>query len=310
MASADARLTLSREQVDQYFDRLQISERKRIHDVSRLSNEDALKYLALIQKQHLVHIPFENLALHYSPFKQISLHWEELFRKIIADQNGRGGYCMENNRLLATLLLTLGFTLYTGGGRVFDDGNWTGFGHMVILVTIGETKYHVDVGFGGNGPVVPMPLDMDGTIQEHISPASARLQYRNIPGNCDPNQRLWVYEHREGAESDWNLTYCFTELEFLPNDYAVMNYNTSTNIKTFFTRIAMAVNTILDEKGDFKGSLILFGNSIKWRTHGVKEKEIEFKSEQDRLDALEKYFGIKFTQTERDSIRGYPSEIK
>lgn len=43
---------------------------------------------------------------------------------------------------------------------------------------------------------------------------------------------------------------------------------------------------------------------------GEKTKEIEFKSEEERIDALEEYFGMKFGDAEREGIAGLPSEIK
>jgi arylamine N-acetyltransferase len=310
MAAERKRVTFSQDQITQYFDRIKIPDDKRRVDVAGLDPEDALNYLALLQKHQLAAIPFENLNLHYSAHHQVSIHPEELFRKIVTDNNGRGGYCMENNCLLGTLLYSLGFTIYSGGARVFADGDWTGWSHMVNMITIGGTKYHVDVGFGADGPVVPMPLDRSGTIQRHISPAVARLQWRNIPGNTDPNQKLWVYEHRRNEDVDWDIKYCYSELEFLPSDYNMMNYYTSTSLKTFFTRVIIVDKKLLDDEGEYAGSLILFGNTIKWRIHGVKEKEIEFAKEEDRLEALDKYFGIKFGEVEREGIRGLPSEIK
>lgn len=113
--------------MDQYFSRLKIAETQRKYDVAELDPEDAYRYLALLQKHQLVEVPFENLTLHYSPHRQVSLHPEELFKKIIGDNNGRGGYCMENNRLFGILLFTLGFKMYSAGARVFDDNLWTGW---------------------------------------------------------------------------------------------------------------------------------------------------------------------------------------
>jgi arylamine N-acetyltransferase len=309
MASEQPRSVLTKDQVSQYFERLKIPESKRHYDVSHLNTDETLAYLALLQKHHLAEIPFENLTLHYSTHHQISIHPEELFKKIIADNNGRGGYCMENNCLFGTLLLTLRFTIYSGGARVGVTGLWTGWSHMVNLVTIGDTKYHVDVGFGSDGPIVPMPLDRSGSVQPHISPALARLQWRNISGNNDPNQRLWVYEHRQNDDAEWDVKYCYTELEFQPCDYNVMNYHTSSS-KTFFTRVIILDKKLLDKDGELAGSLILNNDTMKWRIHGVKEKEIKFETEGERLAALEEHLGIKFSKAERDSISGLPSQLK
>lgn len=183
---------------------------------------------------------------------------------------------------------------------------------MVNLVRIGESKYHVDVGFGANGPIAPLKLDRGGSVLDHIRPASMRLQWRNIPGNLDEDQRLWVYEYRIDESSDFQFMYCFTELEFLVSDYNMMNYYTSTSSRTFFTQ------TIVGEKKTFGGenndelvgNLTLGNNEMKWRLHGKKEREIQFQSEEDRIMAIEEHFGIKFDREERDSIRGLTSEIK
>jgi arylamine N-acetyltransferase len=127
MASSQERPVFSRQQVEHYFDRLRTAPAQRIYHVAELKPEDAYRYLALLQKHHLVEVPFENLALHYSPHRQVSLHPEELFKKIISDNKGRGGYCMENNRLFGILLYTLGFNIYSAGARVFDNGVWSGW---------------------------------------------------------------------------------------------------------------------------------------------------------------------------------------
>lgn len=127
MTSSTQRPTYSRPQITLYFDRLGLSEPQRRYDVAGLTSEDALDYLAQLQKLHLARVPFENLTLHYSPHRQISIHPEELFKKIIGENNGRGGYCMENNCLFGTLLNSLGFQLFSAGARVFDNGQWTGW---------------------------------------------------------------------------------------------------------------------------------------------------------------------------------------
>ncbi|KAF3006493.1 N-terminal acetyltransferase [Curvularia kusanoi] len=310
MISEQQRPSYTKEQISKYFDRLKLSEKDQKYDVASLSAENTLKYLALLQKQHLANIPFENLTLHYSAHHSINVHPQALFTKIIGDNNGRGGYCMENNALFGTLLFSLGFNIYSAGARVNLGGVFTGWSHMVNIVTIGETKYHIDVGFGGNGPIVPMPLEHSGIVREHIKPAVARLQWRNIPGNTDPNQRLWVFEHRPDENSDFAMMYCFAELEFIPNDYAVMNYFTSTSKHTWFTRTIVVERKLLDEAGEFAGQLIMSDRDLKWRMHGKKTRQIEFGSEKDRLSALEEFFGIRFGDVERVGIQGLPSEIK
>ncbi|KAF1950886.1 arylamine N-acetyltransferase 1 [Byssothecium circinans] len=309
MSSDQQRPTYTRSQIAQYFDRLILSEEQRNYDAAGLKPVDALAYLGLLQKHHLAEIPFENLTLHYSPHRQVCLHPEELFKKIIGDGNGRGGYCMENNGLFGTLLYSLGFNVYSAGARVYT-GHWTGWSHMVNIVKIGDMKYEVDVGFGGNGPTVPMPLDRSGTVQQHIRPGTACLRWQNIVGNTDPEQRLWVYHHRKNDSSDFEMTYCFTELEFLPSDYQVMNYFTSTSMRTFFTRTVVMEKKLLGADGELEGTLTINQDTLKWRMHGTKQKEIKFRSEADRVKALEEHFGIVLSAVEREGISGLPSQFQ
>ncbi|KAF2849841.1 arylamine N-acetyltransferase 1 [Plenodomus tracheiphilus IPT5] len=305
------RPTYTKAQITQYFARIRLPQSKWQYDVSALNPAAALDYLTTLQTYQLAWVPFENLSLHYSSHRHICLHPEDLFKKIVSDNNGRGGYCMENNCLFATVLRSLGFALYSAGGRVCEGTHWTGWGHMVNLVTIGETKFHVDVGFGADGPIVPMPLDRSGTIQKHISPGSARLDWRNISDNTDPNQRYWVYEYRRNDESDWEgLKYAFTELEFLPQDYAVMSLFTSTSQRTFFTRVVVVERKIMDDNGELVGKLSINGNNMKRRIGADLKEEIDFESEQQRLDALEKHWGIKSGAADREGIRGLASEIR
>lgn len=300
----------SRDQIARYFDRVKLPVEQRQYDVSGLDAAEALEYLSLLQTHQLAEVPFENLTLHYSTHRQVCIHPDDLFRKIVEDHNGRGGYCMENNTLFGTLLRSLGFTTYSGGARVWDSGRWTGWGHMVNLVTIAKVKYHVDVGFGADGPIIPMPLDHSGTIQKHIHPGSARLQWRNTSGNTDPDQRLWVYEYRRNDDSEWTTMYAYTELEFQLQDYAVMNYFTSTSPRTFFTRTVVAERKTMDEMGELSGRISLNGNSLKWRVHGELVREVTLNSEDERLQALEQHYGIRLGSAERDGIRGLASEIK
>lgn len=182
---------------------------------------------------------------------------------------------------------------------------------MINLVTIQGQKYHVDVGFGVEGPIVPMPLlrEGEGTLQDHVSPSKAGLQWRSIPGTTDEGQRMWVYSYLRDDKTGWNMRYCFTETEFLLADYELMNYFTSTSPRIFFTRTIVAEKKIMHE-GKLVGNLILGDREVKWRINGVKDKEIRFEREEDRLEALEEWFGIKFGEAEREGIRGMASEIK
>lgn len=110
---------LTQSQTTQYLTRLSLPSSPQL--------SPSLSTLALLQKHQLAAIPFENLSLHYSPHRQISLHLSEVFAKIIGSENGRGGYCMENNLLFGALLRDVGFEVCSVGARVWDGEGWTGW---------------------------------------------------------------------------------------------------------------------------------------------------------------------------------------
>lgn len=112
--------------IEKYYDRIKLEKSRRIYDVRRLSDGEALSHLGLLMKLHLINIPFENLSLHYSQERQVSLHPTVLFRKII-NGNGRGGYCMENNAVLACLLRSIGYNLYSTGARIWAGNVYMGW---------------------------------------------------------------------------------------------------------------------------------------------------------------------------------------
>ena len=119
-------VTYDRAEVEKYYDRIKVVKSRRVYDVRELSDDDALNHLDLLMKLHLLNIPFENLSLHYSQERQVSLHPTALFRKIIHG-SGRGGYCMENNAIFACLLRSIGYDLYSTGARIFGGNAYMGW---------------------------------------------------------------------------------------------------------------------------------------------------------------------------------------
>jgi arylamine N-acetyltransferase len=75
-------------------------------------------YLTALHIHQISSVPYENLILHYSTHHTVSLEPQTLFKKIVTDKRGRGGYCMENSIFLNHVLRALGFTVYMAGVRV------------------------------------------------------------------------------------------------------------------------------------------------------------------------------------------------
>lgn len=181
---------------------------------------------------------------------------------------------------------------------------------MVNIVTLSNHKrYMVDVGFGANGPIRPLLLDAENSQTYGIQPAEIRLVYENIPQNTDPGQKLWIYQHRNDPSAEWVAVYCFTELEFLPQDYEIMNFWTSRSRKSWFTQRIVVVRMEM-EGGEVMGTIMLDGAEVKMRVGGETKLVFTCKTEGERVGALEEWFGIVLGEDERRGIRGMVSEIK
>ena len=75
-----------------------------------------LDYLTILHVHQISTIPYENLSLHYSKDKKVTLEPQALFDKFI--RRKRGGYCMETSIFYNHVLRALGFQVYTAGVRI------------------------------------------------------------------------------------------------------------------------------------------------------------------------------------------------
>ncbi len=114
-------------------------------------NTDTLLLLHNAQHRRL---PFENFDIALG--RGISVAEQDIINKLIYRE--RGGYCYELNALLLNVLKTIGFDARPLLGRVHLSGTPSGRTHQFTLVTMGEDKWIVDVGFGSNTPRAPLPF--------------------------------------------------------------------------------------------------------------------------------------------------------
>ena len=78
----------------------------------------------------------------------------------------RGGYCYEQNGLMAYVLAQLGFDVDLLGGRVVwmnTSGTLPAMTHLTLAVTVPgvDGRYLVDVGFGGQTLSSPIRLEAE-----------------------------------------------------------------------------------------------------------------------------------------------------
>lgn len=162
------------------------------------------------------------------------------------------------------------------------------------------------------GAVSPVPLE-NGATRSGAPGAEVRLVRKPIAQNEDPSQQLWVLEMRNSTNNEWANAYCFTELEWLPEDFTAINYHTSQNPRSWFTYRLVLSQTLLDEKQERAvGTIVMVNNDISRRMdpNSPKETLATCRTEEERVQAIEKWFGIKLLPEERRGIIGMVTEIK
>lgn len=127
---------------------------KYLHRLDILSPQPpSLPFLKILQRQHLLHIPFENLDIHWG--KEILLDNNKIFDKVVRLK--RGGFCYELNSIFFLLLSNLGFRCYLASAKTLQENGKLSpdFEHMCILVQLEGNYYLCDVGYG-RGPISPL----------------------------------------------------------------------------------------------------------------------------------------------------------
>ena len=192
---------------------------------SRSLPRPTLDTLRQLVAGHLQAIPFENLSLHYSTHRRIDLNPQVLFDKFVIQK--KGGYCMEQNGAFSTLLRTLGYQLYTVGGRVLSGmpaGQSAGLAHMASIITIDGIEYLVDVGYGANCLTAPLPI-FDGkeiieTPRNGVIPEQHRIQLLGYPNQQRQGHKIWTLQLQRNPDAQWETQYIFEkDFEFLLPDY-------------------------------------------------------------------------------------------
>jgi arylamine N-acetyltransferase len=183
---------------------------------------------------------------------------------------------------------------------------------MVNIVTIEGQKYLVDVGFGSNSPHFLIPLK-HGMVRD--STFCFKVSRENIPdlSNSSAEQQLWVYEYWHLGLKRFMPAYCFTEIEFTPADFELINFWSSTSRKSLFTQTVLCTKMILrEDEQDFPtivGRITLAGNTVKQALEGDCEVLVTLSSESDRIRALKKHLDVILNEAERNGIRGMVSEL-
>ncbi|KAJ5481105.1 hypothetical protein N7539_006999 [Penicillium diatomitis] len=324
----ESRTRYSNAELHAYFERIKLPQKYRDSIVLKdptqaLTKQHGLPLLVALTRHHTCNVPFENLVLHYTSHKAVTLDLTALFQKFVRRQ--LGGRCMENNSFFATVLRSLGYEVRNCAGRVSramspytevrrnQGDTYDGWNHMLNLVWLEDEWYVTDVGMGAMGPNLPYPL-RDGFETVSVAPREIRIQHRPIAetytsrsGKGPEPPKLWCYDicykPDDEAGKKWLPVYCFTETEFLPQDYEVMSWYTSKHPRSFFTKEIMCTKMIMDEGLEvIVGNLTLFNHTLTKAIGAERTMVKECKTEEDRLQVLEEMMQVHLTDEEKNSI--------
>jgi N-hydroxyarylamine O-acetyltransferase len=183
--------------------------------------EPTLAVLEAIHLAHATHIVFESLDVLLG--RPIRLDLAGIQEKLV--KGGRGGYCFEQNLLLAAALRDLGFAVTQLGARVRHRGDKPlPRTHMLLMVHIDGAATIADVGFGGEGLLLPVPF-RTGAEYRHYA-----WTYRLV----EEQAGQWLLQSRR--EPGWGNLYSFTLEPQTLEDFEMANHYTATHPDSPFVR--------------------------------------------------------------------------
>jgi N-hydroxyarylamine O-acetyltransferase len=199
-----------------------------------------LESLHDLHRRHRDTFLFENLDIQRG--RGIDLSLDALERKFLDD--GRGGYCFEQNTLFDAVLREVGFDTRVLLARVRrgPPAGWART-HMLLLVTLGGERWIADVGFGAAGLLEPMPLE-DGATSEQ-----GGLTY-----SLRRDGELWVLAMRDASTLD--DFYEFSLDRQTAADVEIANHYTSTHPASIFRRSLTIQRARREERTILRGNIL------------------------------------------------------
>ncbi len=205
--------------------------------------------LHAIHRAHATSIPFENLDPHRG--MPVSLAQEDLERKLVSER--RGGYCFEQNLLLASALEHLGLQVDPMLARVrrgAPPGVIRPRSHLVLRVADEDGGlWLADVGFGLGTLLDPIPFGPDGGVHEQSGWSFSVI---------DEGPELVL---QTLADDAWADLYAFAAHPVPRVDIEMSNWWTSTHPQSpFVSGLVAAVHRpdgVRESIDDWSGQLVL-----------------------------------------------------
>jgi len=234
--------------------------------------------LAALHLAHTTHIPFENLDILLG--RGIHIDLESIQAKLVRGK--RGGYCFEQNTLLAGVLEQLGFRVTRLAARVrMGTTRILPRSHMLLKVDFDDGACIADVGFGSAGLLHPFSLKSGSVCPQYA------WSYRLLE-----DDGLWRLQLMKGTE--WMDLYAFTMEPQFPVDFEVANFYVSTHPLSRFTQTLVAQRATPEARYALVNREFTIDRGAEVVTRTVADDD-------ELLDVLAESFGLEFPSNTRFS---------
>jgi N-hydroxyarylamine O-acetyltransferase len=228
-------------------------------------------------------IPFENIDVLLG--RPPKLDPSSLHQKMIAV--GRGGYCFEQNLLLRSGLLALGFKVTGLIGRVvrgMDADAPRPAGHMMLRVDLPEGEFLADTGFGNLTPTAPIAM------RREIEQATPHETMRLLAMGEEFLLQAKIEQH-------WENLYRLSLHPRLDADYEVANWFTATHPNSPFVSHLIAARA---GPGGARYSLFNGRLSVRHTPDQVERRLLD--SEAEYEGALAGTFGLSLSAADLTAL--------
>ncbi|MFD0266086.1 arylamine N-acetyltransferase [Streptomyces sp. NPDC127106] len=242
-----------------------------------------LATLYAVHRAHTGAIAFESLDVLLG--RPIALDVKALEDKLVHGR--RGGYCYEQNSLLAAALERIGFEVAGRGARNRTRGDTLlPVTHAVLVVTVDGQPWLCDAGFGHQGPLEPVPLGQLG---------------------AEVTQGAWTYAVREEEDGilalsllrgdTWRDLYAFSPQRYHPVDYVLLNHYSSTH-----PRSAFIGQVIVQKPGDGVRAALVGRELTRLYPDGRSERRSVTPGELPAV--LDREFGLRLSERDAEELDG------
>ncbi|MFD3698200.1 arylamine N-acetyltransferase [Streptomyces sp. NPDC058646] len=244
-----------------------------------------LRTLKEVHRAHTAAITFENLDVLLG--RPVELEVKAVEDKLV--RAGRGGYCYEQNSLLAAALERIGFEVSGRGARNRTRGDaLRPVTHAVLVATVEGEPWLCDAGFGYQGPREPVPLGRPGTTVEQ---GDGTYRVRE-----EEDGVLVLCLLRDGG---WRDLYAFSPQRYHPVDYVLLNHYSSSH-----PRSAFVGQVVVQQPGDgVRPRRALVGRDLTYlHPDGRTERRVVGSGELPAV--LDREFGIRLPERDAAELIG------